>query len=400
MSKKNDDFFKEKKPWSIVKDELLACYLKPYFQMILATRRPTIFVDCFAGKGKFDDGNDGSPIIALNTINECLRQSKINNYGIYSYFIDLHYADELSENLSEYSGFKVVSGKYEEQIYHILSDKQGCNVFLYIDPYGVKALECSKFDQLALDKFYSVELLINFNSFGFIRAACAAMGTVFEEEYIMQDLDEYDSSAYDSSERSRNSLDDIAGGDYWRDIIESYKLKSIDGFEAERQFADQYCKRLQRHYKFVLNMPIRIKKGQQPKYRMVHATNHSKGCLLMVDNMQNRWELLKSMQNERQMTFWSEDFENQPLSDKYIITAVEEYYSKFSEWVSLDESLAGFYVENGVIAPTSSIKNMLVDLEGRSLMLIERTPKKTRKDRLSTFMSENRKQKVDVKWNQ
>lgn len=37
MSKKNDDFFVEKKPWSKVKDELLGCYFKPYVQKILYT---------------------------------------------------------------------------------------------------------------------------------------------------------------------------------------------------------------------------------------------------------------------------------------------------------------------------------------------------------------------------
>lgn len=31
MPIKNNDFFKTKKPWSITKDELLGCYLKPYF---------------------------------------------------------------------------------------------------------------------------------------------------------------------------------------------------------------------------------------------------------------------------------------------------------------------------------------------------------------------------------
>ncbi len=61
MSKKNDDFFKEKKPWSKVKDELLEGYLKPYIQKVLYTRKPIVYVDCFAGKGMFEDGNPCYP---------------------------------------------------------------------------------------------------------------------------------------------------------------------------------------------------------------------------------------------------------------------------------------------------------------------------------------------------
>ena len=39
---------------------------------ILYTRNPLVYVDCFAGKGKFDDGNPGSPLIALDFFNRDL----------------------------------------------------------------------------------------------------------------------------------------------------------------------------------------------------------------------------------------------------------------------------------------------------------------------------------------
>lgn len=65
MSKDNKDFFKKKNEWSEIKDRLLGCYLTPYFQKVLLTRKPIFYVDCFAGKGKFEDGKDGSPLIAL-----------------------------------------------------------------------------------------------------------------------------------------------------------------------------------------------------------------------------------------------------------------------------------------------------------------------------------------------
>ena len=63
MSKDNRDFFKEKKDWSEIKDTLLGAYLKPYFQKVLMTKRPIFYVDCFSGKGRFDDGKPGSPVI-------------------------------------------------------------------------------------------------------------------------------------------------------------------------------------------------------------------------------------------------------------------------------------------------------------------------------------------------
>ena len=139
MSKKNDDFFKEKKTWSEVKDELLGCYLKPYIQKVLNTRKPIVYVDCFAGKGMFEDGKAGSPIIALGTIKGCLELTQVKENTINPYFIDLNYSEELKRNIAYYKipDENVVGGKYEEEIEKILSKNEGSNLFLYIDPYCI-----------------------------------------------------------------------------------------------------------------------------------------------------------------------------------------------------------------------------------------------------------------------
>lgn len=131
MAKKNDDFFVEKKPWSKVKDELLGCYLKPYVAKILHTHKPLAYVDCFAGKGKFDDGNPGSPLIALEIFRQGLASTKLDGKArIGAAFIDLNYASDLERNLSNYNGIKIVSGAYEDTIEDLLNTKTGYNVFL------------------------------------------------------------------------------------------------------------------------------------------------------------------------------------------------------------------------------------------------------------------------------
>src|SRR5690606_34151626 len=95
MSKKNSEFFRKKNIWSEVKDDLLSWYLVPYVQKILKTRRPLFYVDCFAGKGRFDDGNKGSPLIALEIINDCLKRTTVQRARVESCFIELNHADDL-----------------------------------------------------------------------------------------------------------------------------------------------------------------------------------------------------------------------------------------------------------------------------------------------------------------
>ena len=44
----------------------------PYITKIIHTHKTVNYIDCFAGKGKFDDGKLGSPILALNIIANCM----------------------------------------------------------------------------------------------------------------------------------------------------------------------------------------------------------------------------------------------------------------------------------------------------------------------------------------
>ena len=400
MAKKNDDFFVEKKPWSVVKDELLGCYLKPYVSKILYTRKPLIYVDCFAGKGKFDDGNPGSPLIALDIIQYGLESTKLDEkVKTGAVFIDLNYASDLEANLSDHKDIKVISGAYEDTIDELLKSKTGCNVFLYIDPYGIKALDCNQFDNFANGQFNTIELLINLNSFGFIREACNVMGTIFKiDDGFFDDLIEYDSTVLDATDKSIETLNRIAGGDYWIKIVADYKNGVINGYEAEESFSEHYCQRLSESYKYVLNMPIRIHQNQHPKYRMIHATNHPAGCVLMADNICNRWELLKNIQNSGQISLFQMDYNNQIINDSQIYDRIIEHFSQYDSWMSLTEALASFFVKYGVICKSGDITKVLKKLEKDNRLGVKRKPIYTEKGKISTFMSEGHGQTVAIKW--
>lgn len=398
MANKNDNFFIEKKAWSVVKDELLGCYFKPYVSKILHTYKPLVYVDCFAGKGKFEDGNHGSPLIALDIISQCQASTKMESTNVEATFIDLNYADDLKENLKPFPWVKIISGKYEENIRSILKGKNGYNVFLYIDPYGIKALQCNMFDEFAKGKFNSIELLVNMNSFGFIREACHAMNASFEDKEIFDDLVEYEPTKMDASDKSIKDLNDIAGGDYWQTIIAAYKKNEINGYKAEELFAEQYCMRLMESYTYVLNMPLRIKKGQRPKYRLIHATNHRDGCLLMVDNIRKRWDLLQDIQTGGQMQLFTETPENEIINEGDVRQKTIEHFSQCTHWTSLHDALSIFFIKYGPICATGDVKKILLQLQKEGSLGILRNPDATINGTPTKFMSENSKQTVSVRW--
>jgi three-Cys-motif partner protein len=63
VNRVTSDFFRTKKPWSKYKDFILGYYLEPYIPKVARLKKPIIIVDCFAGRGRFDDGEPGSPLI-------------------------------------------------------------------------------------------------------------------------------------------------------------------------------------------------------------------------------------------------------------------------------------------------------------------------------------------------
>jgi len=400
MPKDNRNFFKQKKIWSEVKDELLGCYLVPYFNKILSMGKPIIYVDCFAGKGKFDDGKLGSPLVALESLTNSIYNYRGNRQipTVSMKFIELNHATDLKINLAEQktAGYcEVINGSFENNIIPILlkakDEYRQPNVFLYVDPYGVKVLNAALFGTLP-KTFTTAELLINLNSFGFIREACRVKKITFREreDEIFSDLEEYDSSVMDSIQE----LNDVAGGDYWQAIINEYSSGEIGCYEAEKKFSHQYKMYLRQSYAYVLDMPIRLKAGQHPKYRMVHATNHPDGCTLMADNIAKRSDkLVIEIQNSGQLSLLPQTADNEMVSEDILMEKVKKQLKNTIEFISLNKFLAKFYNEYGVLCDLSRLSSgrggsVLKTLETSGYIDVRRDPTMTDNGKPSKFWQE------------
>ncbi|QNK41577.1 three-Cys-motif partner protein TcmP [Caproicibacter fermentans] len=401
MPKDNSDFFKHKKIWSEVKDELLGCYMVPYFNKILSMGNPILYVDCFAGKGKFDDGKPGSPLTALQSLDKSIEayHGRYPMPTVSMKFIELNHYQDLDTNIppQHRSRCEVIGGKFEDNIKPLLQNAMSLNrtlnVFLYVDPYGVKVLNATLFDSLAV-AFSTAELLINLNSFGFIREACRVMKVAFREreDEIFSDLEEYDSSVLDSIQE----LNDIAGGDYWQTVIDAYSTGKIDCYEAEKEFSQQYKERLRRNYTYVLDMPIRLKAGQHPKYRMVHATNHPDGCILMADNIAKRTDrLVIEIQNSGQLSIMPQTAENEMVSDDMLMERVKTLLEDTPIPTRLNKFLADFYNEYGVLCDLARLSSgrsgsVLKTLEKIGYIDVQRAPAFTDKGKPTAFWQEGK----------
>jgi len=274
------NFFEKKHEWSTLKDDLLNNYLPPYLEKIKKFNSGIAIFDCFAGKGKFDDGSEGSPFIILRNIS----QSKAS-VSSHAYLIEQKYGDVLESNIQCFNGYYTLyKDTYESNISTIQSICHDKNIFLYIDPYGIKSLDFVYFEKFKASKPRTIELLLNFNTFGFLREGCRLLN----DTHITCDESEVD---YESDENNtRENMNSVANGDYWQRLVNSYYHKEMDLKKAEISFAESYSSELQKVFKYVINVPIKDKVTNIPKYRMFYGTNSSAGLFLMVDQMHKAWD--------------------------------------------------------------------------------------------------------------
>jgi len=216
------------------------------------------------------------------------------------------------------------------------------------------------------------------------------LGASYEDVESFDEIVEYDPTIMETSEKSAEELTKIAGGDYWKGIVEDYKSGKINGYQAEFEFSRQFCARLNQSYKYVLNMPIRLREGQHPKYRLIHVTNHQDGCRLMVENMCKRREVLQQIQTGGQMKIFYETVENQPVYHEEILKLFEAHLSKYTDETELNQILADFYTQNGLVCDSKELIDIIKNLEATEIISIRRDPPYTKNGTPTRFYSQNR----------
>jgi three-Cys-motif partner protein len=351
----NNSFFDEKRTWSRIKDELLKAYLAPYLAKVSRTRRPIIVADCFAGKGKFDNGEPGSPLIIADSISHQLNDPA--SPEIKGVFIEKKYFKDLKANIPAYSWCYPLEGDYEERMDYFVKEYQSRdqNLFLYVDPYGIKSVLFSQFEAIQKKKgFKTVELLLNLNTFGFLREACRLLKK-------RPDFETESPAVYEQDVNSPDRLDEIAGGSYWRDIIDKYYSRQIKMAAAEEEFISQYCTQLRKIFRYVVNIPIKTTMSNIPKYRIVFGTDHEDGLLLMADNMNKRWSAFREEARDKQSPLFECDFPDPTKQDNWNVE--KKIVSLIDKEIELKDLLVKLVQEYGINFSTSEFKQYLKQME-------------------------------------
>ena len=218
----------------------------------------------------------------------------------------------------------------------------------------------------------------------------------------LEDLVEYDPAEFDVTtsagiEKSEKLLTAIAGGDYWKDIVRGFHNGDYDGYSAEKRLSTAYREELKKRHAYVLDMPIRMKHDQRPKYRMIHVSDHEDACFLMAENMQNRKsELFINVQQHGQMSIfditpeYSSSVEGEVHSIEEIEGKIKNHIQSCPNEIRYMLFVAKFCNQYGLICDFDMIQDVLKKLETQGAIEIVREPAMTPSGTMkSSFWTDN-----------
>jgi three-Cys-motif partner protein len=263
-------FFKGKRPWSVIKDQILGSYITPYLSKVGKLNRRIVLIDAFAGPGKFDDDTPGSPLI----ICQAAEKHAAGNY--LAIFVNCETADhqKLTHVLSSFIERRSVipilgtAADLLTRVREVLADQ---TVFLYLDPFGLKGCEFATIEPfLQRANEHSTEIVINLSVP--IMHRLAARNAIAGGGPVPSKVQSF-----------HKRLSAVLGGDYWQPIFwDSSKTPE----EKTNEVMAKYRKRLTEFgLPYSGSCPVREKMGGRVKYYITFCSRHPDAMLLMNDAM-------------------------------------------------------------------------------------------------------------------
>ncbi len=339
----------EASPHTLAKLEIVGRYLDAWF-LILGSNpvnRRLVYIDGFAGPGRYTNTDKSSPIVALRAAEAALRRAGPKSGAIeYSFLFVEKKADfaksliDVIQNRRLPTQFKwdVEQGSFEEKVGGLLADlkQQGKNLaptFAFIDPFGATGLPFNVIAEIL--SYKSCEVLLNLDSDG--------IGRLVSAQAIAQ---------------NQAHLDVLFGDPSWRTELDP--RLPIQRLSA--QVLAFYKKRLKTVARYAFAFAMNSREGQL-NYHLVFASQHPLGLEKMK-------EAMKTVDQTGAYSF-SDDTVGQELLpfdfDAPAIWAERMQHALGGKWRPLADFRDYALNETPFINP----KAMLHELEGRGVVEVD-----------------------------
>lgn len=178
-------------------------------------------------------------------------------------------------------------------------------------------------------------------------------------------------------------LDEIIGSNSWENIIKDFSNGKIEAKEAENMIADLFRKRLNKNFNYVLDLPIRDKSKNIPKYHMIFGTNHEDGCEIMYSDISARKKQLAYYYTRGQLSLLSEFDGNEYVDMNIVNRKFYEFLCTITEAnISENKLIAKFCTEFGTLCSCQELKTSIKDLKNKQILKFKKNGKKRYLERI------------------
>lgn len=247
----NSEFFGSRDAKAVLKHGLLARYAK-YFagRAGRATNGKVAFVDGYAGKGRYDDGNPGSPLLLATQA----QSAKSFSRDVKLTFVeqDSTCRAELTSTLAAegVEADQLIAGDFDSEIDGLLDRYEGHAILLFVDPFGL-AINRDTLVRILRKRSrrQPIDVLYHFSLSTVARQGALGVGTSY------------------GFEASAKQLDSALGPETWRAAFESSGGKTGEATAAALAVATSFAEGLREETSILASSaPVRRRPEHLPTY--------------------------------------------------------------------------------------------------------------------------------------
>lgn len=244
---------------------MLEKYLKTWFPILASANGRLLYIDGFAGRGEYNDGSFGSPIVAMKAYQEISHMIK-KPVEIVFVFVEENpdncsnltaVVEKQRENFPSITNIEIVNSDFDSYINRILDEHANlAPAFFFIDPFGYSDIPMSTIKRILSRP--KTEVFINLMA----REMNRFVGVPHQDK----------------------NFDALFGTNIWRDAIE-YKGERRDAFLRDLYLSSLLASGAAKHA-----IPFKICEDRKCStlYHLIYATNYFKGIHIMKGIMYNQ----------------------------------------------------------------------------------------------------------------
>ncbi|QHZ55777.1 three-Cys-motif partner protein TcmP [Brevibacillus sp. FSL L8-0520] len=328
------------------KHVILRNYLNAWFPIMAFTNPRIVYIDGFAGPGRYTGGEDGSPIMALNIANDIYNthKAKLQNKEFVFLFTEASKSNyesliEEIDDLTLPNNFKVMveHGEFADVLSDGL-DKLGKNslapTFAFIDPFGTKGVPFDLVKRIM--SYKSCEVFFNHMYSGVVRSVHTTDHT------------------------------ELYGTDEWKEFVD------LTGPDKHEAFTGLYANQLntEAKVKYVRTFDIRNTRNATI-FDLIYATNNEIGLDKMKTAM---WKAdpqgnftFRDTTNKGQMVLFEDEPDLSPLR--------RELLENFAGKTVSIETIEQFVITETAYLTSHIRRKTLTPLEKEGIISVNRTGK-------------------------